>query len=75
MDPLTIAIGVLAVGIGLATGVLRMTAPTKLKKLGPMQDRFGATAGSLVHLLFYTVLPLAFGGVALLLGLHGRSLF
>ena len=64
-------IGVLAILFGLFTGVARFVAPNSriFSKLEAMKGRFGATAGTAIHVVAYTLMPLAFGAIKILQGL------
>ena len=64
-------IGALAILFGLFTGVARFVAPNSaiFSKLEPMKERFGPTAGTAVHVVAYTLLPLVFGVLQILAGL------
>ncbi len=73
MDPITIGLGVFGLGFGGYTSLLRFTNPAKLGKLEPMRQKFGATAGTAIHLIAYSVAPIAFGVVMLVAGLQGVS--
>ena len=73
MDPVTIGLGVFGLGFGGYTSLLRFTNPAKLGKLEPMRQKFGATAGTAIHLVAYSVAPIAFGVVMLVAGLQGVS--
>lgn len=75
MDPVTIAIGVFAIGYGLYTWVLRVRTPEKFGKLAAMKKMWGDTAGLVLHVVAYTVVPIAVGILALYSGLRGVSLF
>lgn len=55
--------GSVALLIGVFTLVMRVTAPAKLGKLGPMQEKFGNGLGSAIHFTAYTLVPLGFGGL------------
>lgn len=68
---MSIVIGTLAILFGLFTGVARFVAPNSriFSKLEPMKERFGATAGTAIHVVAYTLLPLAFGVLQILQGL------
>jgi len=73
MDPVTVGVGVLAIGFGGYTFFLRRTDPSKLKKLKPMQDRWGAQAGLIVHTVAYSLIPVAFGVAMVFAGFSGVS--
>ncbi len=75
MDYPTTIIGLLALGFALFTLTLRLTNPTRLRKLEPLRAQLGKTAGTIVHEVFYIVLPLSFGGFCLFSGYKGVALF
>lgn len=58
-----VVLGGLALLFGLVTLVARFVAPdSKLfSKLGPMKERYGDAAGTAIHVVAYTVVPLAIG--------------
>jgi len=57
--------GLFALAFGMLTLLLRFIAPNSplFSKLGPMKERFGDTAGTVIHVLGYTVMPLAVGTI------------
>ncbi len=73
MDPVTIGLGVFGLGFGGYTSLLRFTNPAKLGKLEPMRQKFGAAAGTAIHLVAYSVAPIVFGIVMLVAGFRGAS--
>lgn len=75
MDPVTVGIGVLAVGFGGYAFFLRVSNPSKLKKLKPMQDKWGEQSGLAIHTVAYSIGPLVFGLAMIVAGLKGISLF
>ena len=75
MDPVTVGVGVLAIGFGGYTFFVRTSDPSKLKKLKPMQDKWGEQTGLIVHTVTYSLIPVAFGVAMLFAGLTGVSLF
>jgi hypothetical protein len=75
MNPVTIVIGATAIVFGIYTLYLRTKNPAKLGKLEAMQTRWGATAGVVVHMVAYSLLPILFGIVVLFVGFRGGSLF
>jgi hypothetical protein len=75
MNYITIGIGVLILCGGLIMTYLRFTNPQKLTKLEPMKQRFGATAGSIIHGAAYSVLPIVAGTIFIITGVKGHSLF
>jgi hypothetical protein len=74
MDPVTTLIGIAAILYGLYTVYVRVRNPSKLGKLEAMKKQRGDTAGSIIPLLAYSIMPLALGVVALAIGLSGGSL-
>jgi hypothetical protein len=75
MDYPTTIIGVMALGFALFTFTLRVTNPTRLKRLQTLKERLGKIAGSVVHEVFYIALPLGFGGFCLVSSYKGMPLF
>ena len=65
-------LGIGALGFGLYTGYLRATNPEKLGKLEAMKESMGPGAGNAVHLVAYTLVPLAVGVIFLIRGLAAR---
>lgn len=61
MDYPSLVIGIFALGFGLYTLILRMTDPSKFGKLQAMKKLYGETAGNVVHIIAYTLLPLLIG--------------
>jgi len=60
-------LGLAALGYGLYTLYVRATRPEKLPKLDAMKKQWGERSGTIVHVVGYTVLPIAVG-VALIVG-------
>ena len=75
MNLTTIAIGVAAIGFGLTTAYLRVTKPAAFKKLEAMKKMWGNTAGTVVHVIAYTVIPIVAGIIFLVQGISGVSFF
>ena len=65
-------LGIGALGFGLYTGYVRSTSPEKFGKLKAMKEQWGPTAGNLVHLIAYTLIPIVVGVVLLFRDLAGR---
>jgi hypothetical protein len=65
--------GVFALLFGVVTLVGRFVAPQSalFAKLGPMKERFGDTAGLVIHVVAYTVMPLMLGGALVAASLVG----
>jgi hypothetical protein len=75
MNVTTLLVGLAVVAFGLTTLVLRQVKPAAFRKLGPMRERFGHRAGSLIHIVAYSLLPIAAGTVLVMKGLAGQALF
>jgi hypothetical protein len=71
----TIIIGVVALLIGISTTYLRTTKSDKLVKLKAIQEKFGEQRGALIHLVFYSIIPIIFGIIMVLTGMRGVSFF
>lgn len=64
MDPtMQVLIGGFACAYGLFTLVMRFVAPESrlFAKLGPMRERWGHGAGTALHVLSYTIVPIVVG--------------
>ncbi len=75
MNWITIAIGTLALGFGFYTIYIRVTSPEKFGKLAAMRKQFGDTAGTVVHTVAYSVLPIVAGITFIILGIQGGAVF
>ena len=75
MNPVTVLIGLAALGFGIYTAYVRATNPAKLGKLKAMKKQWGEGAGKAVHLVAYTVVPIIFGIVMIVAGIRGTSFF
>jgi hypothetical protein len=75
MDPVTVLVGVAAIGYGLYTAWARRAKPEQFRKLEAMKRAWGERSGQLVHLVGYTVVPIVLGIVLVLRGVRGGSLF
>ncbi len=75
MNVMTVVIGVAALLFGATTLFLRAKDPSKFRKLQPMQERFGKTAGTVVHTVAYSLVPMGAGITFLVAGLNGVALF
>jgi hypothetical protein len=73
MNLITILIGTAALGFGIYTAYLRATNPAKLGKLAAMKEQWGEKAGTVVHLVAYTVVPVIVGIVLIVAGFRGVS--
>jgi hypothetical protein len=75
MNPITIVLGVLACGYGVFTLVMRSKHPKIFSKLNAVKQFWGERAGFVIHVVAYTVMPLAIGIAFILLGIRGGSIF
>jgi hypothetical protein len=75
MNPVTVLVGIAAIGYGLYTAWARRTRPERFRKLDPMKKFWGARGGQVVHIVGYTVMPIVVGIIFILIGLQGGSLF
>lgn len=75
MNPMTILIGAAACIFGVYTAFIRTTNPGKLGKLEAMRKQWGERAGTAVHVIAYTVVPIIFGIVMIISGIRGGALF
>jgi hypothetical protein len=66
---------VLAVCYGLYTTWARVKKPEQFAKLDAMKKQWGEKAGTAIHVIAYTVVPILFGIVMIIKGLQGGSLF
>lgn len=69
----SLALGFVLIGIGCYTTVMRRRGPSR--KMEAMKRAFGERAGVLLHWTCYTLLPLVYGVVAVVLGAQGKSFF
>lgn len=75
MNFITMAVGALALGYGIFSGIMRKINPSSFKKLEPMKRRYGEKAGSVIHFIGYVAVPILFGIVAIISGYHGKNIF
>lgn len=75
MNPVTVLVGVAALGYGLYTAWARRARPEQFRKLEAMKTFWGGRGGKLLHIVSYTVLPIVLGVVLILKGLRGGALF
>lgn len=77
MNPVgfTLILGVASVVYGIYTLELRFTNTEAFAKLEAMKDTFGDDLGTVLHVVRYTVVPLAFGAQAIYLAMNGVSIF
>jgi len=75
MNTTTLIIGAAVLLFGVYMTIMRYTRPQGLKKLEALKDLFGDKTGNLIHMLAYSIMPLMAGGIFLLAGVKGISLF
>jgi len=75
MNWITIGIGMFALGFGIYSTFVRFTNPQKFGKLEAMKRKFGATAGTVIHTVAYSLIPIVAGIVFMVQGIRGVSLF
>jgi hypothetical protein len=75
MNPVTVLIGIAALGFGIYTSYVRATNPAKFGKLEAMKKQWGEGVGKAVHFVAYTVIPIIFGIVMIVAGIRGLSFF
>ena len=65
-----IILGILCIGYGIYTTIIRLKAPEKLGKYEAMKSRFGENTGKLLHIVFYSGLPIIAGIVMIFNGVN-----
>jgi hypothetical protein len=75
MNWITISIGVFAIGFGIYSTYVRLTNPQKFGKLEAMKQKFGTTAGTAIHTVAYSVVPIIAGIAFIIAGVRGVALF
>jgi hypothetical protein len=68
-------IGFFALGFGIVTAVIRKRSPERFPKLQAMKERLGEKAGSRLHIVGYSLVPILVGIIFLLAGFFGISIF
>ncbi len=71
----TVLIGTAATLYGTYTAWARATRPQQFAKLEAMKKSWGPTAGTAIHVIAYTVVPIGAGIAFVVTGLQGRSIF
>lgn len=75
MNPVTIAVGVMACSYAIWVLILRLQGKNeKFHKLEPMKKFWGPRLGSLIHYLGYVGAPFAFGISLIFAGFKGVNL-
>jgi hypothetical protein len=60
---ISIIMGFALLGFGCYTLYLRINSRDKLGKLASMKNFFGEKTGNILHLIFYSILPIIFGSL------------
>lgn len=74
MNSITIAVGCIPILFGVYTVILRVKSPESLSKLVAMKEKFGDSTGNIIHIVFYSITPVALGIIIILAGLNGVSI-
>jgi hypothetical protein len=75
MNIIAIVLGVFSIGYGVFSAIIRVKSPEKFGKLEAMKKKFGDKTGNVIHVVFYTFIPISAGIVFLVCGFLGISLF
>ena len=75
MNIATILLGIFCFLFGIYTFIVRIKSPEKFGKLEQMKKRFGDKTGTILHIVFYTIIPIIIGIVLLISGILGVNLF
>ena len=75
MNIITIIFGAFCIGYGIFTAIMRVKSPEKFGKLEAMKTKFGGKTGTIIHIVFYSFLPILAGVVFLIIGFSGVSIF
>jgi hypothetical protein len=75
MNVITLSLGIILFGFGIFSIILRIKSPEKFGKLEAMKNKFGDEGGMLIHIIFYSVLPILAGIVFIVCGILGVSIF
>jgi len=75
MNYVTILIGAAGICFGIYVLIMRRVSPEKFAKLEAMKKMWGEAAGSVVHLIGYSVLPIVFGILMIIKGVNGGGFF
>jgi hypothetical protein len=74
MNIMAIVLGVLCVGYGIFTAIMREKLPERFGKLEAMKKKFGDKRGNAIHIVAYSVVPLLAGIVFAVCGFFGIGL-
>jgi hypothetical protein len=72
---LLVALGFAVAGFGAWTYTVRFSNPLVYGRLEAMQETLGQTTGTMLHLVAFTLLPIAMGLMCINAGIRGSSLF
>ena len=61
MNYLFLILGILAIIYGVFTFIVRAKNPERLVKLTAMKEKMGNRQGTIIHTLFYSIVPILFG--------------
>ena len=61
MDILNTIFGLLAISFGIYSFIIRRNNPDKFGKLEKMKQFYGDKAGNVIHIVFYSIAPIALG--------------
>jgi hypothetical protein len=75
MNIITLALGIIFFGFGVFSIILRIKSPEKFGKLEAMKNKFGDRGGIVIHIIFYSVLPILAGIVFIVCGILGIRIF
>jgi hypothetical protein len=68
-----VGVGGVLIALGCYAAVMRRRGTSR--KMEAMQKFFGPRAGLALHWTLYTVLPIVYGAVSIMLGFQGKSFF
>ncbi len=75
MNLLLIAFGFAILGFGAWAFTVRFSNPMVFGRLEAMQETLGEVTGTMLHLVAFTLLPIALGLMCINAGIRGTSLF
>jgi hypothetical protein len=75
MNIITLVLGIVFFGYGVFSIILRIKSPEKFGKLETMKNRFGDKGGMVIHIIFYSILPIIVGIVFIVCGILGVKIF
>jgi len=75
MNIITIILGAFCIGYGFFTIIMRIKSPEKFAKLNAMKNKYGEKRGKIIHIIFYSVIPILGGVVFLVSDFLGVSVF